>query len=198
MSSDLDALERIARAAIENAAVLKRDLVRAGLWSEPEPFQTSLPVSQLISALDAFPGLVGYLNGRRAGGGVTSVDSEADVQDLLFLSLKPIFPEMVYEQPTDKGAASYSVGDFHLPSLKLILEAKYVSRREDVKRKADEIAEDIWKYATQTDCERIIFFVYDPKLLIPDRPNYARSLTTRDADFRAAGRDLEIRTVIKP
>jgi hypothetical protein len=152
----------------------------------------------LIAVLDGFPGLVGYLNGRRAAGGVTTVGSEADVQDLLYLGLKPMFPEMVYEQPSEKGAAGYSIGDFHLPSLRLILEAKYIARKSDVKEKADEIAEDIWKYATQTDCERIIFFVYDPNLLIPDRPNYARSLSTLHGDFKSGGREVEIRTVIKP
>ena len=124
--------------------------------------------------------------------------SEADVQDLLYFSLKPLYPDLVYEQPTEKGSAGYSVGDFSIPSLNLILEAKFVGEKAHVKARADEISEDIWKYATQTDCECILFFVWDPELLIPDRVNFARLSSATGGDFKAKGREVEIVTVIKP
>ena len=197
MSSDFTHLEERVRRLAKGMTAMTRDLTRAGLVEQPSSV-SPLPIRRLMDALDAFPGLVGYLNGRRSGGGIASVNSEADVQDLLYLSLKPLFPEMVYEEPTQKGAAAYSIGDFSIPSLKLVLEAKYVAKQADVKAKGNEIAEDIWKYTTQTDCERIIFFVYDPYLLIPDRPNYVRSLSTAPGDFKSKGREVEIRTVIKP
>lgn len=155
-------------------------------------------VERLIDALNTFPHLVGYLNGRRPSSAEAVIRSEADVQDLVYVSVKPAFPDMVYEEPTKKGAAGYSVGDFSIPSLKLILEIKFVGRKEDVKKKADEIAEDIWKYTTQTDCERVMFLVYDPHLLIPDRVNYARSLSTTPGDFKAKGRNVDIITLIRP
>lgn len=155
-------------------------------------------LERLIEAVNTFPALVGYLNGRRPSGEPRVIRSEADVQDLIYVSVKPIFPDMVYEEPTKKGAAGYSIGDFSIPCLKLILEIKFVGAREDVKAKADEISEDIWKYTTQTDCERVVFFVYDPHMLIPDRVNYARSLSAAPGSFRSKGREVEIITLIRP
>lgn len=152
----------------------------------------------VVNTLDTFPTLVGYLNGRRSSGSIITMESEDNVQDLLFVSLKPLFPDLVYEQPTEKGSAGYSIGDFSLPSLHLVLEAKYVAVKADVKTKADEIAEDIWKYGTQTECETIVFFVYDPKILIPDRASFARMSSATAKEFRIRGRQVEIVTIIKP
>lgn len=198
-----DALGGVAR----SIARLRADLSAAGAstgeqhHAVPPPADTPLeppPLQRLFAILDGFPALVGYLQGRRRQPEVVSVNSEAQVQDLLYFSLKPAFPDLVYEEPTTKGAAGYSVGDFAIPSLKLILEAKFIASATDVKTKADEIAEDIWKYATQTDCQRIVFFVYDPQLLIPDRANYLRALSASADEFTARGRAVEIQTVIKP
>jgi hypothetical protein len=155
-------------------------------------------LEQLVEALNGFPTLVGYLNGRRPSGGPIVIQSEADVQDLIYIGLKLRFPDMVYEEPTKKGPAGYSVGDFSVPSLRLILEVKFVGAKQDVKTKANEISEDIWKYITQTDCERIVFFVYDPYLLIPDRANYARSLSTTPGEFKSKGREVDIITLVSP
>ena len=151
-----------------------------------------------MEALDAFSTLVGYANSRREKGGVVAMRSEADVQDLLYFSLKPLFPELVYEQPTEKGSAGYSVGDFSIPSLKLILEAKFVGEKAHVKARAGEISEDIWKYISQTDCERVVFFVYDPNLLISDRVNFARMSSVTGGGLKLKGREIEIITVVKP
>ena len=155
-------------------------------------------LERLLAILDTFPTLVGYLNGRRTSGSIVAVTSEADVQDLLYLTLKPSFPDLVYEEPTKKGAAGYSIGDFWLPCLKLVLEAKYINTTGDVKAKADEMSQDIWKYSTQGDCQRILFFVYDPHLLIPDRANYAAGLSTKAGQVKGRGGVVEIQTMIKP
>ena len=176
---------------------MRRELAMTGLVPSSDPVDRT-PIQHLFAALDAFSGLVGYLNGRRESGGVATVKSEADVQDLLYLSLKTIFPEMVYEQPTEKGAQGYSIGDFQIPSLKLILEAKYVAKKADVKARAEEIQQDIYQYTTQTECKRIVFFVYDPLILIPDRANFAASLSAAEGDYKSAGREVEIWTVVKP
>jgi len=201
MSTEWESLMRGTEAARRKVARLRSDLESRGATSRaaPPPNQRPLTASldMLMDALGAFPTIAGYANSRRPKSGV-AVDSEAAVQDLLFYSLKPLFGDLVYEQPTEKGSAGYSIGDFHIPSLKLILEAKYVGAKADVKARADEIAEDIWKYATQTTCERIVFFVYDPGFLIPDRKNFARMSSATAGDFKAKGREVEIVTVVKP
>ena len=143
------------------------------------------------------PDSIGYLKTRRVQPfGV--VDSEANLQDLVYLSLKPYVRDLQYEIPTNKGAAPFSIGAFWMPSLSLFIECKYVGRREDVKRVADEISEDIWKYSTQTSCERMLFVAYDPGLHIPDRPQFVRGVSAKPNSFKAGGRGIIIDTMIVP
>ena len=158
------------------------------------PVEDTAPLSRLFQTLDSFSTLVGYLQGRR-NEPLLVLEDEAKVQDLLYLSLKPMLPELVYEEPTRKGAAGYNIGDFSLTSMKLILEVKYVKVASDVKAKANEIAQDIWQYSTQTDCQMIIFFVYDPHMLIPDRPNF---IANSSGPFESQGRQVTLHTMIKP
>ena len=201
MAQEWSLLEARARQITAALGDLRLDLLNHGVARAPaRDLSRALPpsVETLLEALKTFPTLVGYLNGRRSSGGPIVIASEADVQDLIYISLKPMFPDMVYEEPTKKGPAGYSVGDFSVPSLKLILEIKFIAARQDVKTKADEISEDIWKYTTQTDCERVVFFVYDPCLLIPDRANYTRSLSAIPGDFRSKGREVDIITLVHP
>jgi hypothetical protein len=201
MAQEWSLLEARARQVAAALGDLRLDLLKHGVARAPaRELPRALPpsVERLLEALNAFPTLVGYLNGRRSSGGPIVIVSEAGVQDLIYVSLKPMFPDMVYEEPTKKGSVGYSVGDFSVPSLKLILEVKFISARQDVKTKADEISEDIWKYTTQTDCERVVFFVYDPYLLIPDRVNYAHSLSAIPGAFRSKGREVEIITLVHP
>ena len=201
MAPEWNLLEARARRLAAALGDLRVELLNQGLTrpsAKAPPQALPPPMERLLEALSTFPALVGYLNGRRPSGGPTAIASEADVQDLIYVSLKPIFADMVYEEPTRKGAAGYSVGDFSIPCLKVILEIKFIAARQDVKSKADEISEDIWKYTTQTACESVVFFVYDPQLLIPDRANYARSLSTTSGNFRSKGREVDIITVIEP
>lgn len=154
-------------------------------------------VSEIRAALAALPDSIGYLRTRRAEPFAT-VSSEADFQDLIYLTLKPFFRDLQYETPTAKGSASYSIGDFHVWSGNLIIEAKFIGGKPDVKRVADEIAEDIWKYSTQTKCRYILFVVYDGNMLISDRPQFVAKASATDGTFKAAGRQIEIDTLIVP
>lgn len=207
MPDELAIFSQTVESAARNLRRLAADIRPLGAWTAKEHAPpvgvadtgvAAAPLKRLFAILDTFPTLVGYLNGRRASGNAVRVACEADVQDVLYLALKPAFPDLVYEEPTKKGAAGYSIGDFWLPCLKLVLETKYINTSGDVKAKADEMCQDIWKYSTQGDCERILFFVYDPHLLIPDRVNYARALSTKAGKLTAGEREVEIRTVIKP
>ncbi len=188
------------REALGRALSLRQELstLEEPIETLSRPWRLADPsIEQLLHVLSLFPTLAGYLNGRRPSGSSLAINCEADVQDVLFIALKPIFPEMVHEQPTQKGAAGFSIGDFGFPQLRLILEAKFISRREDVQAKANEVAEDIWKYTHQSDCESVVFFVYDPKRLIPDRVNFASSLSSSSGGYKASGREVQLLTVVQ-
>ena len=153
---------------------------------------------RLLSLLDAFNECVAYLHGRRVKARTLEVTSEATVQDVLFLMLKPVFPELTFEDPSPKSAASYAIKDFYFPSTKLVLEAKYVRSRDDVRAVEKQLADDIWKYSAYPDCEYLIFFIYDPYPYIADRRNFVARMSRRQGEFLNLGRQVQIHTIIKP
>src|SRR6266550_4885691 len=85
-----------------------------------------LAVKKVVSALEQFPECVRYLNTRRSRGAVIAINSEADVQDVVFLMLRPWLVDLVPENPTDKVASRYSLKDFISAALETVVEAKYI------------------------------------------------------------------------
>jgi len=166
-----------------------------------EPALTSTSAAQrecLLSLLEAFNDCVAYFRGRRVKAPILEVASEAAVQDVLFLMLKPVFPELTFEDPSPKSAASYAIKDLYFPSMKLVLEAKYVGSRADVKAIEKQLADDIWKYSAYPDCEYLIFFIYDPYPHIADRRNFAARMSRKQGEFLNLGRQVQINTIIRP
>ena len=164
--------------------------------SEPAPAPPD-GADRLVQLLSVLPDSIGYLQFRRSEP-FAKVESEADFQDLIYLGLKPTIRDLQYEVPTNKSSFGFSVGDFYVPSSKLIIEAKYIGKRSHVRRVAAEIAEDIWKYASQTPCEGIIFAVLDRLMLIPDRPQFIAGATAERGAFTVEQRAITIETVIVP
>lgn len=152
----------------------------------------------IMHILGTFNGCVGYLRGRRIKDKTFAVDSESMVQDLLFVMLKPLFPELSFEDPSPKGAASYPIKDFYFPSIKLVLEVKYIGSRDDVKKVEKQLTDDIWKYSANPDCEELIFFVFDQHLFIADRQNFSKKMSRKKGEFLNLGRQISIETIVKP
>src|SRR4051812_5930374 len=69
-------------------------------------------VGPAILALREFDACVRYLNTRRSAGAVIDIQSEADVQDVLYLLLRPWIVDLVYESPADKSSNRYVIKDF--------------------------------------------------------------------------------------
>jgi hypothetical protein len=89
------------------------------------------------------------------------INQEREVQDILWLILRSYFPDVVDEDTLPKlGHSSYRA-DFGIPSLKLIIEAKFAGSREDFKKIEKEIIEDSVPYLKDLRYESIIVFVYD-------------------------------------
>ena len=193
MPTDWESRLRDLAAGADNA----RRLLRAFRAGQPAVQQPQLPTPDLLEILRRLPNSIGYLKSRRTRP-FASIESEDDLQDLLWLTLKPHFPDLEYESPTRKSAASYAICDFALPSLSMLLEAKFIAATKDVKRVADEISEDIWKYSTTTDYGTFVFFVYDPDILIPDREKFIEGLSSPDGEYQARGRAVTIHTLIVP
>ena len=64
-------------------------------------------VVRVIAALQSFSDCVRYLNTRRSKGALLKLDSEAAVQDALYLMLRPWLVDLVPENPSKSASVSY-------------------------------------------------------------------------------------------
>jgi hypothetical protein len=152
-------------------------------------------VTDILTALDEFMECVRYLNTRRSKTAVLNLESEADVQDALYLMLRPWLPDLTYENPTDKVGNRFTIKDFLIPSAQVVLEAKYVRDQPHGKAIARELHDDIEVYRNHPKCDHLVFFIYDPNAFIPDvRALRADVVTERSY----SGRKLDTYLIVKP
>ena len=149
----------------------------------------------IITALNASQECVRYLNTRRSTGAVLNLNSEADVQDAVYLMLRPWISDLVSENPTGKIANRYSIKDFLSPSARTVIEIKYVRDSSHGKSISKEMHDDIEVYRHHPKCRTIIFFVYDPDSLIPDQ----QMLQSQIEEERSyGGKPLRCVLIVKP
>lgn len=90
------------------------------------------------------------------------IDNEYHVQNLLWVILAPIFPDLDDEQYLTKIAHKNPRADLHIPSIKLIVEAKFLRPGDSIQKVIDEISSDTGLYnAMGNDCAGIIPVVWD-------------------------------------
>lgn len=152
-------------------------------------------VEDVLNALNEFSEVRRYLNTRRSTGTIFELDSEADVQDALFVILRPWIRDLVWEAPTDKVANRFTVRDFVSRSLRCVIEAKFVRDAAHGKGLSKELHDDIEVYRHVPACDTIIFFVFDPNALIPDGHELRRTIEEHRA---YSGKPLSCKLVIKP
>lgn len=151
--------------------------------------------AEILAALNEFQECIRYLNTRRSKGAVLKLESEADVQDALFLMLRPWLRDLVHENPTDRTASRYVIKDLLVPSLRTVIEAKYVRDKSHGRSISAELHDDIEMYRRHPQCSHLVFFIYDPDSLIPDQ----RALVDAIQEERTyGGKRLHCYVVIKP
>jgi hypothetical protein len=152
-------------------------------------------VSRVIGALSSFSDCVCYLNTRRSAGALLSLNNEAAVQDALYLMLRPWIVDLVPENPTDRIANRFSIKDFLSKANRLVIEAKYVRNAVHGRSIVKELNDDIETYRYHSSCDDLVFFIYDPDGLIPDRAALERHLSSPRS---YANKVLRCHAVIKP
>ena len=133
-------------------------------------------VHTIVAALSQFMECVRYLNTRRSQSAILSLDSEAAVQDALYLMLRPWVTDLTPENPTDKIASRFVIKDLLCPSARTVIEAKFVRNKDHGKNITKELHDDIETYRHHPQCRHLVFFIYDPDALIPDQEALARQI----------------------
>ncbi len=170
----------------------------AGLASSVAPKTTATAASgvqDVRAALEEFGECVRYINTRRGSGAILPLDSEASVQDAIYLMMRSWVPDLIPETPTDKVGNRYTVRDFFSRKLRLVIEAKFVRDKNHGRNIAKELHDDIEVYRHNPNCDTILFFIYDPDSHIPDSRELKRTIEqSRVYD----GRPLTCFLVVKP
>jgi hypothetical protein len=89
------------------------------------------------------------------------INSETEVQDILWLILRSTFDDVVDEEPTRRLGHSYNLADFGIPSLGILIEVKYARSPGDLKKIEKEVAEDAVAYLRDKTYQKLIVFIYD-------------------------------------
>jgi hypothetical protein len=90
------------------------------------------------------------------------VDNEYHVQNILWLLLAPLFPDLIDEDATPKVGPVQPRADIGIPSLRLIVEAKFMRADDPPKKMVEQIAEDASLYVVAgSRYDRMIPFIWD-------------------------------------
>lgn len=90
-----------------------------------------------------------------------TISDEYDVQALLWLLLRPYFDDLRYEEYLPKLGRSGHRYDIGLPTLGLLVEAKFIRKHADFQKIVDEVGKDAAQLQSQTLFTGFVVFVYD-------------------------------------
>ncbi len=131
----------------------------------------------LDEVVRGLPYVVAYLKDRQGGRAPYIVENEQDLRDLMYVLLKPILPDATLEDPTPKLAGGSKRIDIVVPTIKTVVELKYVRNRGHATRVADELRTDIESYHSHPTCSRLLCVVWDSARLLPDPAALMRDLS---------------------
>jgi len=149
----------------------------------------------LLNVLESFHISVRKLQDRRKGKNPLQIEDEYDVQDILYVILKPVFSDLQPEEPTPKDAGSSTIIDLVSKSTNKIIEIKYVDSTTKFKQVVKELKVDIESYYNHPNCGSLYLFIYDPTHVCNDPENIARDLS---ADREKGGVKFTVYAVINP
>ncbi len=90
------------------------------------------------------------------------VENEYHVQNMLWLLLAPLFPDLMDEDSTPKVGPVQPRADIGIPSLRLIVEAKFMRADDPPKKMVEQIAQDASLYLVAgSKYDRLIPFIWD-------------------------------------
>jgi hypothetical protein len=105
-----------------------------------------------------------------------AVTQEREVQDILWLILRSYFTDVVDEDALPKLGHSTYKADFGIGSLKLIIEAKFATSKDDFKKIEKEVQEDCIPYLRDLRYESLIVFIYDDSASVQEHDTTRQAL----------------------
>lgn len=102
---------------------------------------------------------------------------EREVQDILWMMLRPFCEDLEDEDTLPKFGHSTYRADFGIPSLGLLIEVKYARSASDFKSIEKEVLEDVVPYLKSPERYReVLVFIYDASSSVQEHDTTARAL----------------------
>ena len=150
----------------------------------------------IFSVLEKFTSASKSLTERRRGKTTLEIEDEYDMQDILHVILKPFFPALKLEEViSGNDSEKFLKIDFLISSIKVGIECKCIRDKAHANVITKEINDDIQTYHKHQDCNNLIIFIYDKKLLITN-PDVLEQQYSKTQSF--ADKKLEINLLIRP
>ncbi len=106
-----------------------------------------------------------------------SIRSEREVQDILWLMLRSICPDLEDEDTLPKFGHSAYKADFGIPSLALLVEVKYARSAADFREIEKQVLEDLVPYLKTPERYReVLVFIYDASSSVQEHDTTVRAL----------------------
>jgi len=112
------------------------------------------------------------------------ITSEREIQDILYLVLRSVFDDVNDEDPNPKVGHASTRSDFGIPSLRLLIEVKYIylGTAAEFKKIEQEVMTDSVAYLQRaTHYDEIVVFIYDSTASVEHHD------LTRDALTKVSG-----------
>lgn len=103
--------------------------------------------------------------------------NEPHLQEICDSILKAHDEDLVREFPFMQWSSGLTKPDWSFEPLLLWVELKYIRKKTDVRPITEDIAADITKYGDNN--RRVLYVVYDPGMIIIDRPKFSEQITRR-------------------
>lgn len=132
---------------------------------------------------------------RRKDHPIFKINDEYDVQDLLYVMLKSIFPDLKIEEPTPQVAGKHNRIDLCIPTNNnvVFVEVKMIKEKDNNEKEfIRQLKEDIQSYYKYEKLSDLIFFIYDPQNKTTDRTLFS----DLDGEKMINGITFNVRTVL--
>lgn len=130
-----------------------------------------------MQIINAFPTVSGLLANRGHRRSPFLIESEYDVQDLLFVILRSVFEDCKREEWTPKRAGSAKRMDIVVPTVNAVIETKFIRDKPHAKDVADELRVDFECYHDHPNCADLIAVCIDPGRQIADATQFEDELS---------------------
>ena len=128
---------------------------------------------QILQILEEFGNAVKKITQTRRKDHISfNIIDEYDVQDLLYVILKSVYPKLITEDPIAKIGSKSTKIDLILRGQGILIEVKIINTTGNSENKIiDDLKKDIESYHANKGLKTLICFVYDPQNLIKDEHN---------------------------